>query len=113
MFESDMPTRVLCMPGLKMRNQMTTIATEATVQVSSCAVRPREGATSTISETSKAPSPNQTMKNAGTASSAMISPMPSTAQCHHSGCMPASMFIYPVPPDVCPAASKYPPPYQD
>ena len=59
----------------------------------------REGATSTTSETSKAPSPNQTIKNAGTASSAMISPIPSTAQCHHSGCIPASMFICPVPPD--------------
>jgi hypothetical protein len=37
--------------------------------------------------TSRAPSPNQMTKKAGMASSAKTSRMPTTNQCHHSGCM--------------------------
>ncbi len=84
---AEVPMRVFWKLGLKTRNQSTTMASEAAVQVASCAVSDRSGKASMSRPTSRAPRPNQMTKNDGMASSATISAMPPTIHAHHSRCM--------------------------
>jgi hypothetical protein len=70
--------------GRRKRNQKATSAPDAAAQRMICAASARPGANSRRIPTPTAPRPNQMMKNAGTANSAIARPNPRTTQCHHS-----------------------------